>query len=126
MAAASSIRIVLAEVPGLMGGVVRRAIEAERDMTIVDEIAEPVDLADTLSRCECDVVVATLSTNLRVRSPYQRLLFRDVPVAFVALDPDGRRLQAYDRSVHKEFDVDELLTVIRHVAKPRADSESVH
>ena len=84
-------------------------------MLIVDEIADPVDLAHTLSKCECDVVVATLSTNLQVNSSYQRLLFREVPVAFVALDPDGARLQAYDRSVRNDFDVAELVGVIRRI-----------
>ena len=124
MNAPPAIRIILAEMPGLMGGVVRDAIKGQPDMGIVGEIAQNADVTDSVSKGECDVVVATLSTGSRVPAAYQALLFGDTPVPFIALDPDGRRFQAYARSVRRQFAVSELLAVIRRLANPDADSGS--
>jgi DNA-binding NarL/FixJ family response regulator len=116
MDAPSAIRIVLAEMPGLMGVVVRDAIKGEPDMRIVGEITGGADAVESVSNGECDVMVAALSEGSRVPRAYQQLLFADVPVPFIALDPDGRRFQAYARSVRREFAASELLAVIRKLA----------
>ena len=123
MNAPPAIRIIL-KMPGLMGGVVRDAIKGQPDMAIVGEIAQNVDVTDSISNGQCDVVVATLSTGSRVPAAYQALLFGDMPVPFIVLDPDGRRFQAYARSVRRQFAVSELLAVIRRIANPDADSGS--
>lgn len=124
MNAPPAIRIILSEVPGLMGGVVRDAIKGQPDMGIVGEIARNVDLIDSVSNGQCDVVVATLSEGSLVPTAYQSLLFGDIPVPFIMLDPDGRRLQAYVRSVRREFAASELLAVIRRLTNPDNDSGS--
>jgi hypothetical protein len=124
MYASPAIRIILAEMPGLMGGVVRDAIKGQPDMGIVAEITENADVTDSVSNGQCDVVVATLSAGSGVPRAYQALLFSDIPVPFIALDPDGRRFQAYGRSVRRQFAVSELLAVIRRLANPEADSGS--
>jgi len=115
------IRIMLSELPGLMGGLVRDAIKGQRDMRIVGEITRNVDVMDSASNGRCDVVVAALSPDALVPAPYHGLLFGEVPVPFVALDPDGRRLQAYSRSVRREFAGKDLVAVIRKLANPDAD-----
>jgi hypothetical protein len=124
MYAQPAIRIILAEMPGLMGGVVRDAIKGQPDMGIVAEITQNAEVADSVSNGQCDVVVATLSAGSGVPAPYQTLLFSDTPVPFIALDPDGRRFQAYGRSVRRQFAVSELLAVIRRLANPDSDSGS--
>jgi hypothetical protein len=118
-----AIRIILAEMPGLMGGVVRDAIKGQPDMGIVAEITENADVTDSVSNGQCDLVVATLAGS-GVPTSYQALLFGDTPVPFIVLDPDGRRFQAFARSVRREFAVSELLDVIRRLANPDADSGS--
>lgn len=122
MYAPPAIRVILAEMPGLMGGVVRDAIKGQPDMGIVAEITESADVAASVSNGQGDVVVATLSAGSRVPASYQALLFGDTPVPFIALDPDGRRFQAFARSVRREFAVSELLAVIRRLANPDQDS----
>lgn len=117
-----AIRIILAEMPGLMSSVVRDAIKGQPDMGIVGEIAPNADVTDSVSSRKCDVVVATLSAGSAVPAAYQALLFADTPVPFIALDPDGRRFQAYGRSVRRQFAVSELLAVIRRLANPESDS----
>ena len=124
MYASPAIRIILAEMPGLMGGVVRDAIKDQPDMGIVAEITQNADVTDSVANGQCDVVVATLSAGSGVPRAYQALLFSDTPVPFIALDPDGRRFQAYGRSVRRQFAVSELLAVIRRLADPEADSGS--
>lgn len=123
MYASPAIRIILAEMPGLMGGVVRDAIKGQPDMGIVAEITENADVADSVSNGQCDLVVATLAGS-GVPTSYQALLFGDTPVPFIVLDPDGRRFQAFARSVRREFSISELLAVIRTLANPDVDSGS--
>jgi hypothetical protein len=124
MYASPVIRIILAEMPGLMGGVVRDAIKGQPDMGIVAEITRSADVTDSVSNGQCDVIVATLSAGSGVPRAYQALLFSETSVPFIALDPDGRRFQAYGRSVRREFAVSELLAVIRRLTNPEADSAS--
>jgi hypothetical protein len=119
-----AIRIILAEMPGLMGSVVRDAIQGQPDMGIVAEIAPNADVTDSVSNGRCDVVVAALSPGSTVPAAYQALLFADTPVPFIALDPDGRRFQAYGRSVRRQFAASELLTVIRRLANSDSDSDN--
>ena len=116
MHAPAAIRVVLADMPGLMGVVVRDAIGGQADMRIVGEITDGADAIASVSNGQCDVMVAALSEASRVPHAYQQLLFADVPVPFIALDPDGRRFQAYARSVRREFGASELLAVIRNLA----------
>ena len=124
MNAPPAIRIILAEMSGLMGVVVRDAIKGQPDMGIVGEIAQYADVTDSVSNGQCDVVVARLSTASRVPLAYQALLFGEKPVPFIVLDPDGRRFQAYARSVRHQFAASELLAVIRKLANPDADQEA--
>jgi hypothetical protein len=124
MNAPPPIRIVLAEMPGIMGGVVRDAIEGQPDMGIVGEITQHADVTDSVSNGQCDVVVARLASGSRVPPAYQALLFGEKPVPFIVLDPDGRRFQAYARSVRRQFAAGELLAVIRKLANPDADNEA--
>ena len=116
MNASPAIRIILAEMPGLMGVVVRDAIMGQPDMTIVGEVTDGANVSESVSPGECDVMVAALSETSRVPRVYQQLLFADVPIPFIALDPDGRRFQAYARSVRREFAASELVAVIRKLA----------
>ena len=120
----SAIRIVLAEMPGLMRGLVRDVIKDQPDMGIVAEISRNVDVADSVANGQCDVVVAALSSDSRVPAAYQALLFADIPVPFIVLDPDGSRFQAFGRTVRRQFAGKELLAVIRRLANPDVDTES--
>ena len=85
------IRILLADLPGLLAGVVKSAVAAQVDMQIVPERGV-AGIDSAFVAVSIDVVVTTLSDS-RVPARIQSLLFTDRHVPLVALSPDGERVE---------------------------------
>lgn len=113
------IRVLLAEVPGLMAAVVRQAILTQPDMTIVGETRGSDELGPVMSRGHVDVVVVTSQAGSGVPTPAQRLLFGPPHVALVAISADGRCVGIYDHKVVREVTPERLVDVIREVVRER-------
>ena len=111
------IRILLAELPGLLAGVVRSAVEAQVDMQIVAEMRGVVGAAGVAGAASIDVVVTTLSGS-QVPAAYQRVLFDHQHIPLVALSADGERVEVFARRVVRQVALHELVAVIRDVARP--------
>jgi hypothetical protein len=111
---AGAIRVVLAGIPGLTAGLVRRCVLGQSDISIVGELRNAEDLA-ALARGQPIDVVVTARSREGVPMPCQRLLFGTTAVPVIAIDSEGR-LEVYDRRVLREAALDELLAEIRRVA----------
>ena len=104
-----AIKVVIAEVPGLLASVVRHTVNEERDMTVVEQ----VDGADV-------VVTASPTTELGAR--FQALLFGPSPLPIVTLSLDGKRIDVYGRSITHGGGIEGLTGLIREAvagARPR-------
>lgn len=116
----SAIRIVLAELSGLLGAVVRRTLEGERDMIIVADIASADGLAEAL-RQHVDVVV-TSSAFGHLSAQFRTLLFSATPVPVAVVSVDGSRIDVYGHTITYGGGLDSLTGLIREavdVARPR-------
>lgn len=112
------IRILLAEVHGLLAAVVKEAIMTQSDMIIAREIQGSEHLSAALAEDGIDVVLTSLSGNL-VPPAYQALLFGFPHVPLVAIKVDGQRAEIYARKVVREVAPEQLVEVIREVTKDR-------
>jgi hypothetical protein len=112
--AAASIRVVLAGVPGLTAGLIRRYLAGQSDIVIVQELRHAEDLDDLPDRQSIDVVV-TARPGGDVPLPCQRLLFGPSGVPVIAIGSDGR-LEIYNCRFVREAELDELLAEIRRIA----------
>lgn len=76
------IRVLIADMPGVLRGVVRHSLETHDDLEVVEELSAPVPLADAAARTGAQVVVVDAG------HPEAR---GDWPaVVLVALAADGR------------------------------------
>ncbi len=112
------IRVLLADIHGLLAGVVREAIMTQSDIAIVGEVHEAERLSAALANDDIDVVLMSFS-GMHVPFECQALLFRFPQVALVAIKADGRRAEVYTRKVVREISSDQLVEVIREAAKDR-------
>jgi len=110
-----AIRVVLAGIPGLTAGLVRRCVLGQSDISIVGELRHADDLAALAHGQPIDVVL-TARTGDGVPAPCQRLFFGSTAVPVIAIDAQGR-LEIYDRRVLREAALDELLAEIRKAAR---------
>jgi hypothetical protein len=113
---ADVIRIVLAEMSGLTGEFVRAALGKQRDMTIIREVRTSDELVMTGPGAEVDVVVTSLA-GAQLPAAYQRLIFRIPSVPVVAISPDRRHLEVYGRTVVPDVALDQLVDLIRSLAR---------
>lgn len=111
---AGAIRVVLAGIPGLTAGLVRRCMLDQSDISIVGELRHAGELAALARGQPIDVVVTALTRD-GVPAGCQELLFDAASVPVIAVGSDGR-LEVYDRRVLREAALDELLAEIRRVA----------
>lgn len=110
-----AIRIVLAELSGLLGAVVRSTLEGERDMVVVADIASTDDLAEAL-RHHVDVVV-TSSASSNLAAPFRALLFSANPVPVAVVSADGSRIDVYGHSITYGGGLDSLTGLIREAVE---------
>jgi hypothetical protein len=129
MAASSSapveIKVLIAEVPGLLAAVVRKVVSEEPDMQVVDAsgAGDPLALA---SRGLVDVIV-TASTGSGLAPSFREILFGPVPVPVLAISVDGKRIDIYGRSVTNGGGIEGLARSIREAvtrARPRTGGTS--
>lgn len=116
----SAIKVVIAEMPGLLAAVVRSTLSEESDMEVVAQVASSEELTVALCR-QVDVVV-TASTTEGLSPAFRSLLFGFTPVPVVAISPDGTRIDVYGRSVIHGEGLEGLTSLIREavtVARPR-------
>ena len=111
---ASSIRLVLAGIPGLTAGLVRQCVVGQTDIAIVSELRDADDVTALALAQPIDVVVTARSAQ-GVPAPCQRLLFGASAIPVIVVNPDGR-LEIYDRRVLREAALGELLGEIRRAA----------
>jgi hypothetical protein len=115
------IRIVLAEVPGLIADLVKEVVLAQADMRIVAEVPTANALERAAKSGGIDVVVtATASEHLPMS--YQHLVFSASRIPVLAISGDGRRVDVYDRQIVREVSPQQLVEMIRNVAEGRARS----
>jgi hypothetical protein len=110
------IRVVLAELPGLISDLVKRALLERPDIKVVREIGATCDPGEAVEAEDFDVVVTSIHGSA-IPDRYQRLVFGPPHVAVVAISADGRRVEAYDRKVIREVGLEQLVDVIREVAQ---------
>lgn len=111
---AGSIRVVLAGVPGLTAGLIRRCLAGQSDIVIVQELRRAEDLDDLSDPHSIDIVVTTRPGG-EVPLPCQRMLFGPRGMPVIAIGSDGR-LEIYNRRSVREAELDELLVEIRRIA----------
>ena len=115
-----AIRIVLAELSGLLGAVVRSTLEGERDMVVVADVDSADGMAEAL-RCHADVIV-TSSASSNLSAPFRAFLFSANPVPVAVVRADGSRIDVYGHSITYGGGLDSLTGLIREaveVARPR-------
>lgn len=76
------IRVLIADMPGVLRGVVRHSLETHDDLVVVEELTSPAPLADAVARSGAQVVVVDAG------HPEARGDWPDV--ALLALTADGR------------------------------------
>ena len=113
------IRVLLADLPGLLAGVVKSAVAMQPDMRIAGEVHTLDGMCVAPILAGIDVVVTTLSDS-HVSAAYRDLLFDGQHVPLVALSPDGEQVEVFSRRVVRGVALAELVSVIRAVAHPRA------
>ena len=116
----AAIKVVIAEMPGLLAAVVRSTLSEESDMEVVAHVGSSEELSIVLHR-QVDVVV-TASTTDGLLPAFRTLLFGFNPVPVVAISPDGTRIDVYGRSVIHGEGLEGLTSLIREavtVARPR-------
>jgi DNA-binding NarL/FixJ family response regulator len=119
---AEVIKIVMSEVTGLLATIVRDPILWQPDMTIVKEIARAEDADLQIAAAAADVVVTSLQ-NTRMPTIYQELLFTFPHLALVAISADRHHVAAYKQKIVHEFGREQLVEVIRDVARSRKFSQ---
>ena len=112
------IRILLAEISGLMAEFVRAAIAKHSDMSIVAEVAAADELDRALETVRTDVVVTALSSP-EVPATYRDLVFQIPSIAVVAIGADRRRVEVYSGTVIREVALEQLVGVIRDLVAHR-------
>ena len=115
--AAPPIRILLAEITGLMAEVVNRAIRPQSDMTIVREIRSSAQLDALVPGEDFDVVVTSVS-GPTIPHRYQQLVFECPHVPVIVIKGDEGRAELYDRKLIREVAPRQLVELIREVALP--------
>jgi hypothetical protein len=115
-----AIKVLIAEVPGLLALVVRHTVDGERDMRVVEQIGSARELGQALHR-PVDVVVTSSATS-ELRPEFQALLFGPTPLPIVTISQDGERIDVYGHSVTRGGGIEGLTELIRDAvaaARPR-------
>ncbi len=114
MPPARVIRVALGSLPGLMADVVRSAIVVHPDMTIVTEMAY-ADSTSAPDALDIDVLITANAGILTTQQPPPA----DRCVDVVAISADGRHMETYQHRLVHDFSVEQLIGVIRELAKHR-------
>jgi hypothetical protein len=110
-AGADMIRIVIADVPRLLAAIIRKAVEAEKDIVIVAE-AQSADALDEVVMSRVDVVV-TATQGGELAGPFRAVLSGARAVPIVAVHVDGRGIDVYGRARTRGYGLDDLIALVR-------------
>lgn len=97
------IRVLIADMPGILRGVVRHSLETLDDLEVVEELTTRVPLGPAVARTGAQVVVVD-ATHPEARGEWPA-------VVLVALAPDGR--EAWRVEPLGELSLDDLVAAIR-------------
>lgn len=111
---ADEIRVVIAEMPKLLAAVVCKAVETERDMTIVAQVEAPDALKAAMSR-DPDVIV-TAARGADLTPEFRAALFARPAIPVVAISPDGNSIDVYGRWAMHGSGLAGLTALIREAA----------
>jgi hypothetical protein len=111
-----TIRVLLADVPGLLAALIAQSIAGHKDMQVIGTIR--TDALDGLALHDADVVV-TCHGPRGLPAVYRDLFFSAAQVRVLAISGDGRVVEVYDRRVVREIALDQLVSVIRDAAEQR-------
>lgn len=110
------IRILLAEIPQTLCGVIKEIISAEPDMEIVGEVTDGIRLLLAAGEAQADVVVTGLRDS-ELPGICSHLLNEYPHLKVLALTTDGRTGSLYEFQLHEvplgEISQQELLAAIR-------------
>lgn len=109
------IRILIADMPGLLGSVVSRTLSEERDMEVVAHAHTSVELREALGQ-PIDVIVTTPVAD-GPSAPVRALLFGPDPVPVVAVSADGRRVDVYGHSTIHGTGIEGLTALVREAVR---------
>jgi hypothetical protein len=118
------IKVLIAEIPGLLAAVVRKTLSEEPGMEVVAQIGTADELANAL-RAPVDVVV-TACERPGLSSPFRALLFGPAALPVVAIRFDGDRIDVFGRSTFCGGGLETLTNVIREAVaagRPRLRGE---
>jgi hypothetical protein len=116
----NGIKVALAAVPQLLAAVVRQAVEAEGDMTIVAEIDSSNGLAGALAD-RVDVII-TARKGEGLAPPFHTALLGRRAIPIVAIGVDGSSIDVYSHSITRGYGLAGLIGLVREAvahSKPR-------
>lgn len=108
---AESIKVVIAEMPRLLAAVVRTAVEAERDMTIVAQVETQDALPAALAK-PVDVLITSARID-EASQPYRAALFGPQAIPVIAVSADGTSIDVYGHWTARGCGLSGLVTLIR-------------
>jgi DNA-binding NarL/FixJ family response regulator len=109
-----AIKVLIAEVPALLAEVVRRTVDEQSDMRVVQQVGSPEEFREALHR-PVDVVVTSSPRN-QLKAHFQALLFGPTPLPIVSLSIDGSCIDVYGRWTTRAVGIDGLTRLIREAA----------
>lgn len=113
------IRVLLVKLPGLIDALMRQAVEAEPDMTVVAQDCRPEGVGLPVSTDEIDVIVTEIGKagSLRLEA-LAAPLARQLPI--LGISADGSSVELYDVHVVQEISQQQIVEIIRNVAQRKA------
>jgi DNA-binding NarL/FixJ family response regulator len=89
------IRILLAQLQGMLRDVVLQLLDGQADMTVVDDVDDPIDTLLAAGRTHADVVVLGMEDD-ELPGVASHLLDEYPHLKVLAITPDGRRAFLYE------------------------------
>lgn len=113
-----SCRIVLANEPRLLRGLLHYALAKAADVEVVGEVMDPARLPDAVAQGAADRVIVSLWRDTDLPLPIRRLVDAHPAVAVMGVAADGSRVKLYEPGVDGEqvmrgLSLSDLLAVLR-------------
>lgn len=111
-------RIVLANEPRLLRGLLHYALAKASGVEVVEEVLDPARLSDAVTRGRADWVIVPLWQNSQLPLPLQRLVDAQPAVSLLGMAADGSRVKVHapdtgDDQVLRDLSLSDLLATLR-------------
>jgi len=111
-------RIVLANEPRLLRGLLHYALAKAAGVEVVDEVLDPARLSDAVARGKADWVIVSLWRNGSLPPLLRRLVEAQPAVSLLGMAADGSRAMVYGPGVNGDqllgnLSLSDLLTTLR-------------